>query len=341
MRHKIQKALPGAIALALIVATIATLSGKRIIYGNPICEIPLELPDSLGPYQGEELMFCQNDQCSRAFRNSELQSFAQTNALGAASADAAGAGADADAASAAATAAGISALNALPCPSCGSQLATISIGEMKMLPANTPIFRKEYSLDGKNPIAVTIVFSGLERRSIHRPQVCLAAQGNRITNEQPMKFDLGGGKELTVRILEITQEYGNPDGTKFINNGIYAYWLFNPEYETDSHWARFMRMSIDNAMRSYRPRWGYASISINRNPGAPDAWKTQLLEFLRIFYPLVTQVRSDLDALRDVPVTLEGHSHDLNTVNRVQNAPATIRPIATPAAAPDEKPAAK
>ena len=299
MRNKIQKTLAGAAALALILATLALVSGKRTIYGNPLCDIPLNMPDTLGAYHGEELWFCQNDQCGRSFKKSDLET-ALANAA-------------AEAAATNTTTAATAAAFPPPCISCNGELSLISIGEMRLLPDNTPIFRKEYSLDGKNPLVATVVFSGIERRSIHRPQICLVSQGNRITNERPMEFDIGRGQKITLRILEISQEYGNPNGGKIVSNGIYAYWLFNPEYETDSHTDRFLRMSVDNAMRNYRPRWGYAAISIMRNPSAPDAWKTQLAEFIRLFYPIITQVREDMDAQRNVAITLDGHSRKLNT----------------------------
>jgi hypothetical protein len=310
LQKTLQKALPGLVALALILAVFVFLSGKRTLSGNPVGPIPLELPETLGSYHGERLWFCQNEQCGRSFRESEL------------SAPAAATNAAPDTATNAAPVAAKAAAQAV-CPSCGAALSLISIGEVKLLPVNTPIFRKEYSTGGlgggRNGIVATVVFSGLERRSIHRPQLCLVAQGNRITNEYPREFDLGGGKKTTLRILEIQQSY---DGGKVVMNGIYAYWLFNPERETDSHLKRFLWMSLDNALRDYRPRWGYASISLFRDPGDPDAWKIQLGEFLRGFYPLIQQTRAGLEAQRNQTLTLEGRSGDLN-FNTITNAPVT------------------
>lgn len=283
MRFEAKKTLPGLIALILIVGCGVYLSRPRVIYGNPTGEVPLEMPAELGGYKAERLLFCSNDQCSRAFKESELM--VATNGV-------------------------VEARTA--CPNCGSPLAPISIGEAKLLPDNTPIFRREYIRQGHPPIQATVVFSGIERRSIHRPQVCLVSQGNRITNEYPYDVKVGDGKTLRIRVLDIQQVYGNEDGTKSIQSAVYAYWLFNPERETDSHLRRFLYMAIDNSFRSYRPRWGYATISFERDLRDPDAWKRQLDEFVPLLYPVLEDVRQKLDAQRNITTTIHRSSSEVN-----------------------------
>ena len=294
----LKKYLPGLIAFALILATIIALSGERTLYGDPNGEIPLVMPSALGPYRGNAIWFCQNDQCGRSFSEDKIIAAAATNATETAAAETDTETHDA---------------KDYFCPSCDTALNAISIGELKLLPANTPIIRKEYKRDFMPPIIATVVFSGMERRSIHKPQRCLVGQGNRITNEYSMEFDVGGGEKVSIRILEIQQIFGSPDGKKTVANGIYAYWLFNPERETDSHFERFYQMSVDNALRNYRPRWGYASISLDLDPMKPNQWKDQLSEFVKYFYPLIRQTRKDLDAQRNNTITITRGSAELNT----------------------------
>ncbi len=283
MRIKAQKAIPGLIAFVLIAGTAFYLSRPRVIYGNPTGEIPLEMPTKLGGYTAERMLFCNSDQCSRAFRESTLR--IETN--------------------------GVVEVRTT-CPVCDSDLAPISIGEKKLLPDNTPIFRREYIRDGSLPIQATIVFSGIERRSIHRPQTCLVSQGNRITNEYPYDVKTGPDSTLEITILELQQFYGEADGTKTSVSSIYAYWLFNPERETNSHLSRFLHMAIDNSLRNYRPRWGYVSISLLRDPKKPDAWKDQLNEFVPLLYPVLEEVREKLDAQRNIATVIQGRSAELN-----------------------------
>lgn len=305
MRAQAAKALPGLIALALVVGTGLYLGRPRTITGNPTGEIPLEMPATLGGYTAERILFCTNDQCSRAYRESQLA--AATNAPASSA-----------------------------CPACGSSLSPISIGEAKLLPDNTPIFRREYVQEGRPAVQATVVFSGIERRSIHRPQVCLVSQGNRITNEYPYDVDLGGGRTLRLRVLEIQQIYGGEDGEKTVVPSTYAYWLFNPERETDSHLRRFIHMAVDNALRGYRPRWGYVSISFARTSPDPDEWKRQLDEFVPLIHPVLDDVRKKLDAQRNIVTVIRRSSSEIN-VKPVGAEDVTDHPR-VPDAAPQPSP---
>ena len=303
MRAQAAKALPGLIALALVVGTGLYLGRPRTITGNPTGEIPLEMPATLGGYTAERILFCTNDQCSRAYRESQLA--AATNAPASSA-----------------------------CPACGSSLSPISIGEAKLLPDNTPIFRREYIREGQPAVQATIVFSGIERRSIHRPQVCLVSQGNRITNEHPYDVDLGDGRTLRIRVLDIQQVYGGENGEKVIVPATYAYWLFNPERETDSHLKRFLYMAIDNSLRNYRPRWGYVSISFERTSLDPEAWKRQLDEFVPLIYPVLTDVREKLDAQRNITTVIHHSSSEIN-VYKGETGDVTANPRVNGQPSPD------
>ena len=318
---KIAAALPGLISLALLGGTIALLSGERVYSGNPTGEVPLTMPDTLGQYKGVEIWFCQNasNVCKRVFLPYTADEIiGNPKAIPAADGDnadtaAAGAG-EADAAAAAeeiAAEENPAGAAAYICPDCGSPLSLISIGEKKQLPNNTPIFRKLYHTgeDKLNGITATVVFSGIERRSIHKPQVCLESQNSRITHDYPMEFEVANGGVITLRILQIQQTFG-PE----IHHSVYAYWLFNPELETDSHNERFLRMCIDNAFRKYRPRWGYASMAFQIDSQNPVLWKAKLSDFMRHFYPLITETRKELDAQRHITVRIDGNSSDINTI---------------------------
>jgi len=283
VRIQAAKAIPGLTAFVLIAGTGLLLSRPRVITGNPTGAIPLTMPAELAGYRAERVLFCVSDQCSRAFRESALR--VETNGV---------------------------VETATACLVCASPLAPISIGEMKLLPDNTPIFRREYIREGSPSVQATVVFSGIERRSIHRPQICLVSQGNRITNEYDYEVMNGPDTTLQVKVLELQQVFEDEAGTPFSVFSIYAYWLFNPERETNSHWRRFLHMAVDNAIRSYRPRWGYVSISIPYDPRTPETWKQQLNEFVPLFYPVMEDVRRKLDAQRNITTVIHGRSSEIN-----------------------------
>lgn len=328
MRIAAKEAAPGLAALALVAATVAALSGERTIYGDPTGDVPLEMPTELGPWTGETVWFCQNDQCARSFPESELVARAAQAPSGEAAPDAAaqaspGETAPDDAQDAAAR----------KCPECGGALSVVSLGENTLLPVETPIFRRVYHRAGHPDVLATVVFSGMERRSIHRPQVCLVSQGNRILDEFTSSFAAGpsdaSGRvpKMPLRVLQIMFPLKDPATGKTLSQApsVYAYWLFNPEYETVQHLARFARMLLDNCFRSYRPRWGYASISIAVDPDDPEAWRGELDDFLPFFRPVIDGVREKLAARRDVPLRLSGTSASANEY-RGTNTTTTAMP---------------
>ncbi len=289
--RRLKSALPGLAAAALFAGAALLLSGPRTVWGNPTGEVPLELPDELGPWRAERVYYCTSNQCARSWLQSQLPA------------------------------------EPVACPECGAPLAGISLGEINLLPASTPIFRRVYRRAGHPDIMATVVFSGIERRSIHRPQVCLVGQGNRILDEytRPTRASLADPDATApLRVLEIAHPDLDPATGRAVSQslGVYAYWLFNPERETVHHLSRFARMMFDNCFRAYRPRWGYASISLSRDPARPDAWKEELDEFLPRFHPIIDAVRAKLDADRGVPTVLVGFSAGAN-VYAGTNAPTS------------------
>lgn len=283
MRTQVAKIIPGLILCLSILLTGYYLNQPRAITGNPTGEIPMDLPDQLGLYKSERVLYCTNDQCGQSFAESSLQLETPHSA-------------DAPAL----------------CTGCQAPLSLISIGEVKQLPENTPILRRLYTLQGHPSIAVTLVFSGIERKSIHRPQVCLVSQGYRITNEQSIPVQINPSQSLAVRVLDVKKIFRLASGEKVSIPSIYAYWLFNPERETDSNFARLLYQAADNAFRNYRPRWGYLSISFDATSQSPEMWKNQLDSFIPLLYPWLTELRSQLNAQRHLTTTLTSSSAESN-----------------------------
>ena len=329
MQARVKKALPGVACLLLLAGALLLLASPRTISGDPTGAVPLVLPDELGSWHGENMLFCTSDQCGRSYLERDLLA-------GGSRADLAF-GLDEKMLE---RAGGRAAFHAAPtndlsgpvsadaCPFCGSPLSVISVGEQTLLPENTPLFRRLYVRPGHPDITATVVFSGMERRSIHRPQVCLVGQGNRITDEYTYQAKIGPGETFPVRVLEISRPVHGADGRVAGElESVYAYWLFNPERETDSHLVRFLHMTIDNVLRSYRPRWGYASIAIPRDPNRPGSGKGELDAFLAVFRPVVTKVRADLDANRNRVLVVRGSSASANRYEG--DGPTTSAPAET------------
>jgi len=251
--------LPHLIIVVGILAAIALLSRPREFRGNPEAPITFALPERIGTYAGQALWFCSNGQCARSFNASELPEAAE----------------------------------GFPCPLCESPLSTKSIGEARILPPTTPILRLLYTRPGSPQLQCTFVFSGAERESIHRPQLCLVAQGNKLINEYTYHAKISDTERLPITILETMREITDADGRKHMTHGIYAYWFFNPYRQVESHWKRLYYLTIDNAIHNYRPRWAYVSIAFSPDPRAPDYHKV-LEDFIPLLIPVVSDFQHQL-----------------------------------------------
>ena len=252
--------LPHLIIVVGILAAIALLSRPREFRGNPEAPITFALPERIGTYAGQALWFCSNGQCARSFNASELPEAAE----------------------------------GFPCPLCESPLSTKSIGEARILPPTTPILRLLYTRPGSPQLQCTFVFSGVDRESIHRPQVCLVAQGNTLINEYIYDAKVSDTERMPITVLETMREFTDADGSKRMAHGIYAYWFFNPHRQVASHWARYYHYTIDNVFHNYRPRWAYVSIAFAPESTSSENYHKVLDDFVPLLLPVVSDFQRQL-----------------------------------------------
>ena len=126
---------------ALAVAAWAMVF-KTGVASSDQAGIVLLLPDQVDSWLGVEILFCPDRKCGGQFVASPLET-------------------------------------PTTCPRCGAALDTMTWAERDMLPGDTGLIRKYYSRPGhRDPIQTTIVLSGDDRSSIHRPQVCMTAAGH-------------------------------------------------------------------------------------------------------------------------------------------------------------------
>jgi hypothetical protein len=210
-------------------------------------KVKLDIPDKFDIYSGYDILFCQNLECGRAYKSSELK-LKGTNL----------------------------------CLKCEAELDTISIGEKLSLPEDTKMSKKNFlSSDGRE-IRVSIVLSGYEQKSIHRPQQCLPAQGFSIDNTNVEFVKIGDDKQLDISMLELRL----PDGLGGYSKFYYAYWFIGPESETATHLERLLLMSKDRVFRNVASQWAYIAISIESFEGDIDG-KQELKQFIKELYPYV------------------------------------------------------
>lgn len=136
--------------------------------------------------------------------------------------------------------------------------------ERKLLPSDTQFAKAVYyspagDTASRDVIHCEVVLSGAERRSIHRPEVCLQGQGWTLVDGRTRSLPMGGGRGLTVRDLQIRREIVLKDGTRRPVRAHFFYWFIGRDATTASHVGRLWLTLWDNLTHGVNHRWAYAT----------------------------------------------------------------------------------
>lgn len=186
------------------------------------------LPERVGEWSGFDILYCNNPTCRREFTADQLDP-GMTN-----------------------------------CPVCGTPLETASMGERQLLPKDTVLAKKMYVHPSGARLFVSLVLSGKERVSIHRPEVCLVGQGHDIVESTVLSVPRENDEPLDIMMLETLRPFENRDGTKDFHESFYAYWFVGKDRETPYHVQRMWWMASDRVLRNVSHRWAYLSVGGTR-----------------------------------------------------------------------------
>jgi hypothetical protein len=234
-----RKFKPYIIVLSLMVLTSLVLAYTVDVNMTNEAGVNVYLPDEFADWTGREVRYCQNPEHQAVFFAEEVE-------------------------------------DANTCPDCGAELHMMSVDERRVLPADTIILKKQYSHPTGQDVTASIVLSGADRSSIHRPQLCLTGQGRDIVREWTHTVDLPGRDPLKVMVLDMVF---NMQGQQI--NFYYAYWFVGKGRETPSHYERMFWMGFDRIIHNVSHRWAYISVSGVRN----DDYVNQIDEFIETIYP--------------------------------------------------------
>lgn len=238
-----------ALTLCVLAFAIIPLRHAGIVFQDPTPCVRMNLPEHVGFWRGKGIRFCANTSCQKKY------SFPPSSPPE-------------------------------RCSVCGSALSDMAQAERDLLPADTELRRMEYEAPDGTTLAVTIVLSGRERSSIHRPEVCLNGDGSEIIASEVIKVPLENRAQLDVRML--TRRLGHGSG---ITYAFFAYWFMSNGRETSSHYQRMYWMAIDRIFRGVNRRWAYISLS-GHLTGNVEADRQLLRRFVQDLYP---QVRMKTD----------------------------------------------
>lgn len=237
---------PFIIVIVLLALAVLALQYTVDVRVADQAGIRMALPTRLGDWRGSELRFCHNEACLKEFPREELK-------------------------------------DAGKCPACGTELFTMTLIEYKSLPTDTEFLKGKYTNAAGESVFVSIVLSGRERESIHRPERCLVGQGNSIDKSYVLEAPLAGQKPLGVMTLETSRPVDLRSGKQTLS-GYYAYWFVGQGRETPSHGTRMFWLAWDRIVHSVAHRWAYIAIAGRREAGS-DKFQQQVKDFAGLLQP--------------------------------------------------------
>jgi exosortase len=151
----------------------------------------------------------------------------------------------------------------------------VSAAERAVLPPDTGYSRKNYVWlhDSSRQVFVSIVLSGRDRTSIHRPELCLLGQGWTIDGRSGHDFAYPGSRQGTVpaTVLRVRREVLLPSGGRMAVPSLVAYWFVGHDRVVASHWARMWWSAVDRLCRLRTNRWAYVLVQTTAFDGETAA----------------------------------------------------------------------
>ncbi len=154
--------------------------------------------------------------------------------------------------------------------------AEVSTVEREILPPDTGYSRKQYVAvaDPRRQVFLSIVLSGRDRTSIHRPELCLVGQGWTIADTAPHRFAVEGRLSAAVpaTLLRVRREVqtpaagGKPRG-KAVVPQLVAYWFVGGDEVVATHWERLWRDAWNRVARGRADRWAYVLMQTDAADG--------------------------------------------------------------------------
>ncbi|MEJ1972974.1 MAG: exosortase/archaeosortase family protein [Lacunisphaera sp.] len=141
------------------------------------------------------------------------------------------------------------------------QVAEVTPVERETLPPDTGFSRRNYVslLDRRQQVLLSIVLSGRDRTSIHRPEICLVGQGWTITDRKRYAFTRPDTRAVLIpaTVLRIEHEFTTTAGKKVVVPGLFAYWFVGADKVVATNAARVTYTSFDRLRHLEAHRWAY------------------------------------------------------------------------------------
>ena len=206
--------------------------------------VRLSFPSVVGEWRGMQVQYCHNTECS-AYGETTTDGFGN-------------------------------------CQFCRGIMVPMTPVEREQLPMDTKFMTFKYTKAGGDALYVSIVLSGSERNSIHRPQRCLVGQGTEIVGSRVMTVPMVMSKPLDVMVLDVLRHYRGASGGARSAKLFYAYWFVGQGRETPSHFVRMFWLAWDRLFHGVAHKWAY--VIVQGDPLQFEAAQSVLKSFIADFY---------------------------------------------------------
>ena len=117
----------------------------------------------------------------------------------------------------------------------------------------------QYGPAGGN-VACSVVLSGAERRSLHRPEVCLPAQGWNVTGKNIITLTLEDGRRVDAVLVQMLRDYAAPDGKARRIKALNLFFYAGSEGVTTADYYDHVFLSyLHSLTRNLNHRWALVS----------------------------------------------------------------------------------
>jgi EpsI family protein len=160
----------------------------------------------------------------------------------------------------------------------------VSPVELEFLPQDTLFVKRHYTKEGLGSVFLVVVFSGEDRRSIHRPEVCYPSQGWTIRGKSVYPVTLDHPIQ-TLKTARLDIAYGKE---MFGRSEIVLYWFMGNHRITASHLKRVLLMGFDRCFLGRNYRWAFVRISTDSTQKKEQDALEVLQTFVHDLFPLIT-----------------------------------------------------
>jgi exosortase/archaeosortase family protein len=244
-----------AVVCGVLVFVLGVFAANRSL-PPPIFEsadfVASALPPAVGEMTGDTPWFCHNDQCGDVAEERRLIE------------------------------AGHRAAEGFICPSCGGRLHASSLGETTDLPKDTVILKRNYRAADGLCYAVSVVIGGRSRSSIHRPELCLPAQGFVMLEAERQPLRLPEGRPRVIRKIRVQRSGALPFSL--------VYWFISKDRESCSHVQRILLDVWDRSLHNRINRWVMVAVNISSPLESPESIE-RFETFLAELYPQIISDR--------------------------------------------------